>query len=201
VGHVYGFKNGVIISSVTPGFPADKAGLKPGDIIITIDGRAIKGGDDLINDIAGRKPGSTATLGYIRNGKHETATVTIANREEMLAALSNGNSQSGNSNGQQSNGTTKLGLGVSNVPPEMASKAGITGGVLIRSIRPGSFADGLQGLAPGEVILQMNRQPITNVQQFQEIASKLKSGDDVVFLVVDPQHANMGNEYVGGTLP
>jgi serine protease Do len=201
VGHVYGFKNGVIISSVTPGFPADKAGLKPGDIIITIDGRAIKGGDDLINDIAGRKPGSTATLGYIRNGKHETATVTIANREEMLAALSNGNSQSGNSNGQQSNGTTKLGLGVSNVPPEMASKAGITGGVLIRSIRPGSFADGLQGLAPGEVILQMNRQPITNVQQFQEIASKLKAGDDVVFLVVDPQHANMGNEYVGGTLP
>jgi serine protease Do len=201
VERVYGFKNGVIISSVTPGFPADKGGLKPGDIIITIDGRAIKGGDDLINDIAGRKPGSTATLGYIRNGKHETTTVTIANRAEMLAALSNGNSPSGNSNGEQSNGTTKLGLGVSNIPPEMASKAGISGGVLVRSIRPGSFADGLQGLAPGEVILQMNRQPITNVQQFQDLASKLKSGDDVVFLVVDPQHANQGNEYVGGTLP
>jgi len=202
VGHVYGFKNGVIISSVTPGFPADKAGLKPGDIIISIDGRPIKGGDDLINDIANRKPGSTAALGYIdHNGKHQTATVTIADRAAMLAALSNGNSPSGNSNGQQSNGTTKLGLGVSNIPPEMASKAGISGGVLIRSIRPGSFADGLQGLAPGEVILQMNRQPITNVQQFQEIASKLKAGDDVVFLVVDPQHANLGNEYVGGTLP
>jgi hypothetical protein len=47
----------------------------------------------------------------------------------------------------------------------------------------------------------MNRQPIANVQQFQEIASKLKSGDDVVLLVVDPQHPSLGNEYVGGTLP
>jgi serine protease Do len=201
VGHVYGFKNGVIISSVTPGFPADKAGLKPGDIIISIDGRPIKGGDDLINDIAGRKPGSTATLGYIHDGKHATTTVTIADRAAMLAALNNGASPSGNSNGPQENGTTKLGMAVSNVPPEMASKAGINGGVLIRSIRPGSFADGLQGLAPGEVILQMNRQPIANVQQFQEIASKLKSGDDVVLLVVDPQHPSLGNEYVGGTLP
>jgi serine protease Do len=73
--------------------------------------------------------------------------------------------------------------------------------VLIRSIRPGSFADGLQGLGPGEVILQMNRQTISNVQQFQELASKLKSGDDVVLLVVDPQHPSLGNEYVGGTLP
>jgi serine protease Do len=201
VGHVYGFKNGVIISSVTPGFPADKAGLKPGDIIITIDGRPIKGGDDLINDIAERKPGSTATIGYIHDGKHATTTVTIADRAAMLAALNNGASPSGNSNGPQQSGTTKLGMGVSNVPPEMASKAGISGGVLIRNIRPGSFADGLQGLAPGQVILQMNRQPIANVQQFQELASKLKSGDDVVLLVVDPQHAGMGNEYVGGTLP
>jgi serine protease Do len=202
VGHVYGFKNGVIISSVTPGFSADKAGLKPGDIIVSIDGRPIKGGDDLINDIAGRKPGSTATLGYINHdGKHETATVIIADRAAMLAALSNGASPSGTSNGPQENGTTKLGMAVTNVPPDMASKAGLNGGVLIRSIRPGSFADGLQGLAPGEVILQMNRQPIANVQQFQEVASKLKSGDDVVFLVVDPQHSSLGNEYVGGTLP
>ncbi len=201
VGHVYGFKNGVIISSVTPGFPADKAGLKPGDIITSIDGRPIKGGDDLISDIAGRKPDSTATLGYIHNGKHETATVTIADRADMLAALSNGAAPSANSNGQQQSGTSKLGMSVSNIPPEMASKAGISGGVLIRSIRPGSFADGLQGLAPGEVILQLNRQPIANVQQFQDLASKLKPGDDAVFLIVDPQHAGMGNTYVGGTLP
>ena len=200
VGHVYGFKNGVIISSVQPGFPAANAGLKPGDIITTIDGRPIKGGNDLISDIANRKPGSKATLGYIRNGQHATATVTIADRAAMIAALSNG-SASGQSNGSQQNGTSKLGMSVSDVPPQMASKAGINGGVVIRSIVPGSFADGLQALAPGMVILQMNKQPIANVQQFQEMASKLKSGDDVVFLVIDPQQPQAGNRYVGGTLP
>ncbi len=201
VAHVYGFKNGVIISSVQPGFPAAKAGLKAGDIIVSIDGRPVKDGDDLISDIASRKPGSTATLGYIHNGKQQTATITIANRADMMAALNNQTAPNGNSNGPQQNGTSKLGISVSNVPPEMASKAGITGGVLIQGIRPGSFADSLEGLAPGEVILQMNRQPITNVSDFQEMASKLKSGDDVVFLIVDPEHANLGNTYVGGTLP
>ncbi len=201
VAHVYGFKNGVIISSVQPGFPAAKAGLKAGDIIVSIDGRPVKDGDDLISDIASRKPGSTATLGYIHNGKQQTATITIANRADMMAALNNQTAPNGNSNSPQQNGTSKLGISVSNVPPEMASKAGITGGVLIQGIRPGSFADSLEGLAPGEVILQMNRQPITNVSDFQEMASKLKSGDDVVFLIVDPEHANLGNTYVGGTLP
>ncbi len=201
VAHVYGFKNGVIISSVQPGFPAAKAGLKAGDIIVSIDGRPVKDGDDLISDIASRKPGSTATLGYIHNGKQQTATITIANRADMMAALNNQTAPNGNSNSPQQNGTSKLGISVSNVPPEMASKAGITGGVLIQGIRPGSFADSVEGLAPGEVILQMNRQPITNVSDFQEMASKLKSGDDVVFLIVDPEHATLGNTYVGGTLP
>jgi serine protease Do len=200
VAHVYGFKNGVIISSVTPGFPAANAGLKPGDIITSIDGREVKGGSDLINDIASRKPGTKATLGYIHNGKHETATVTIANRADMMAALSH-NGRPGNTNGAQQSGQGKLGLGVSNVPPQLAAKAGIQGGVLVRSIRPGSFADSLRSLAPGMIILQLNKQPITSVSQFQELASKLKSGDDVVFLVVDPQRPDIGNSYVGGTLP
>ena len=200
VNHMYGVKNGVLISGVQPGFAAANAGLKPGDIIVSIDGRAIKGGNDLIADIANRKPGSKATLGYIRNGQHETANVTIANRADMMAAINRGGG-SGGSNGPQQNGTSKLGMSVSNVPPQLASKAGISGGVLIRAIKPGSFADGLQALALGEIILQLNKQPIANVDQFQEMASKLKSGDDVVFLVIDPQQPDHGNSYIGGTLP
>ena len=55
VNRVYGFKNGVLVQEVQPGGPADKAGIKPGDIITTIDGRAIKDGDDLVNEIASRQ--------------------------------------------------------------------------------------------------------------------------------------------------
>jgi len=199
VAHVYGFKSGVIISSVQSGFPAANAGLKPGDIITTIDGKPVNS-DSLIPDIADRKPGSTVTIGYIRNGKHETASVTIANRAKMIAAL-NGGEQPGESNGPGANSSSKLGLTVTNVPQEIQDKAGITGGVLIRQVRTGSFADGLQALTPGMVIVQLNKQPIANAQQFQQMVSKLKSGDDVVFLVIDPQQPQGGNRYIGGTLP
>ena len=85
VNRVYGFKNGVLVQQVQPGGPADKAGLKAGDIIVTIDGRQIKDGDDLVNEIAIRKPGSVAKLGYLRNGTTETASVTIGDRSKVFA--------------------------------------------------------------------------------------------------------------------
>ena len=96
VSRVYGFKSGVLISSVTPGFGADKAGLKPGDIITTIDGRPVKDGDDLVNDISARKPGSTAKVGYMRNGQHLETTVTIGDRAKMIAAVGSAQDQEEN---------------------------------------------------------------------------------------------------------
>ena len=69
VNRVYGFKNGVLVQRVQPGGPAEKGGLKPGDIIVQIDGRAVKDGDDLVNEIASRRPGSSIRLGYLREGK------------------------------------------------------------------------------------------------------------------------------------
>ena len=62
----------MLVQEVQPGGPADKAGIKPGDIITTIDGRSIKDGDDLVNEIASRRPGSSIRLGFIRDGKPTT---------------------------------------------------------------------------------------------------------------------------------
>ena len=199
VARVYGFKNGVIVSSVQPGFPAAEAGLKPGDIITTIDGREIKNGDDLIDDIAGRKPGSTAKIGYIRNGSHMSATVTIADRAKMMAALGQGDQNAGP--GSPNSSQSKLGMSVRNIPPDVASKLGISGGVMINSIRPGSFADELQLLQPGQIILQVNRKPVNDVSQFLSAISAIKPGEDIVFLVTDPRDKSHSNTYVGGTLP
>ena len=89
VNRVYGFKNGVLVQQVQPGGPADKAGLKAGDIITTIDGRSIKDGDDLVNEIASRRPGSTIRLGYMRDGKQSDTTVTIGDRDKVFADLGN----------------------------------------------------------------------------------------------------------------
>ncbi len=197
VNRVYGFKTGVLVQEVQPGGPADRAGLKAGDIITTVDGRGIKDGDDLVNDIASRRPGSSIRLGYIRDGKPMDATVTIGDRDKVFAEMTNPQPQ-GNQPGEASAGEAKLGVVVHEIAPAMAAKIHVSG-VMIDSVRTGSFAD-LQGLAPGMVITHVNRQPTATKDQFDAVVSKLKSGDDVVFEVIDPRHPEQGINYIGGTL-
>ncbi len=197
VNRVYGFKSGVLVQEVTPGGPAEKAGLKAGDIISTIDGRPIKDGDDLVNEIASRRPGSSIRLGYMRDGKQADATVTIGDRDKVFADL--GTQQAEANTGEKGDvGETLLGIVVREAPPATAAKLH-TPGVVIQSVRSGSFAD-LQGLEPGLVITRVNRQPAGTKEQFDAAVSKLKKGDDVVFEVLDPRHPNDGINYVGGTL-
>lgn len=197
VNRVYGFKNGVIVNSVQPGQPADKGGLKAGDIITSIDGRQIKDGDDLVNDIASRRPGTTIRLGFLRDGKSEEATVVVGDRDKVFADM--GNQQAENAPGEGENpGESKLGIAVREAAPDTVAKLHHPG-VIIQAVRPGSFAD-LQGLEPGLAIIRINRQPTGNRDQFNAVVSKLKTGDDVVFEVMDPHHPDMGINYVGGTL-
>jgi serine protease Do len=202
VSRVYGFKNGVLISSVQPNFPADKAGLKAGDIITTIDGRSIKDGDDLVGDISARRPGSTVKLGYLHSGQHLEATVTIGDREKMMAAAATRNAPGDEDNDNASAPDTtqsKLGLQVGDLPQN--APAGLHG-VIIQSVKPGSFADEIQlDNFQGGVIVSVNRQPVHNVDEFKKIISGLKSGSDVAFEIVNPRARGTGSNYVGGTLP
>jgi serine protease Do len=197
VGRVYGFKNGVLVQEVQPGGPADRAGLKPGDVINTIDGHAIKDGNELVDEIASRRPGSTARLGYQRDGKQGDTTVTIGDREKVFSEQASNQNESAPGN-EGDAAETKLGLVVHEVAPAVASKLH-TSGVIIASVRSGSFAD-LQGLVPGFVITHVNKQPTPNRDQFNAVVSKLKAGDDVVFEIMDPRHPDQGINYIGGTL-
>jgi serine protease Do len=197
VNRVYGFKNGVLVQEVTPGGPADKAGLKAGDIIVTIDGRNIKDGNDLVDEIASRRPGSTVRIGYMRDGKQADTTVTIGDRDKVFAELGNVQPEA-NPDSQSDAGEAKLGVVVREVSPATAAKLH-AGGVLIESVRTGSFAD-LQGLEPGLVITRVNKQATATKDQFDAVVKKLKDGDDVVFEIMDPRHPDQGINYVGGTL-
>ncbi|HUV68422.1 MAG TPA: Do family serine endopeptidase [Terracidiphilus sp.] len=197
VNRVYGFKNGVLVQQVQPGGPAEKAGLKAGDIITTVDGRSIKDGSDLVDEIASRRPGSTVRLGYMRNGKQEDTTVTIGDRDKVFADMGS-NQTDTNPDNQGDAGQTKLGLVVHEISPATAAKLH-SQGVVIDSVRTGSFAD-LQGLEPGLVITRLNKEPTATKEQFNAIAQKLKTGDDVVFEVLDPKHPDQGINYIGGTL-
>src|ERR1017187_9846867 len=197
VNRVYGFKNGVLVQQVQPNGPSDKAGIKPGDIITTIDGRPIQDGDDLVNEIASRRPGSTIRLGFVRDGKTQDATVTIGDRDKVFA--DQGPQQASAAPDEQGNpGEAKLGVVVHDVTPQMSAKLH-NPGVVVQSVRSGSFAD-LQGLEPGLVIIRINKQATGTKEQFDAVVSKLKTGDDVVFEIIDPRRPNDGINYLGGTL-
>ena len=203
---VYGFaKGGVLISSVTPGQPAAKAGLQSQDVITTIDGRPVKDGDDLVQDISARHPGSTVRIGYLRGGKSETATVTVSDRRDTLKAIT-GQADQEQDNAQpedQSANFGKLGITVQAVPANVLSQKGLPGGVLVTSVKPGSFADDLSPLplSKGDIIIEVNRKAVTSPENFRGIISGLKSGDDVVFVVRSGQQREKINNFIGGTLP
>ena len=200
VGRVYGFKNGVMVSVITPGGGAAKAGLQSQDIIVSVDGRQIKDGDDLVADISSRRVGSTVQLGFLRDGKQKTAAVTIGDRAKIASDTASADSEDENGTPQESDaGQNKLGIKVAAVPATMAKKLGITGGVIVTDVRPGSFADEIS-LGKGAVITEINRKPVTDEASYRTVVNSLAAGADVVFVVRYPSSPTRGSSFVGGTL-
>ena len=195
IARVYGVNSGVTISSVVAGSPADKGGIKVGDTIISSDGKPIKNGDALVADIAGRRPGSKVTLGYIRSGQKQETSITIADRSKLFASRQ-GQEEEGNESGPKE---SKLGITVRSLTPDMADRLQIPAGkgVLVQEVKPGSFAEDI-GLNRGDLILEVNKQAVNSEDDFNRIESSLKSGQDVVFLV-RPRGAS-GNGQEGGTI-
>ncbi|HUK25906.1 MAG TPA: Do family serine endopeptidase [Terriglobales bacterium] len=200
IARVYGVGTGVTVSSVVAGSPADQAGLKVGDTITQVDGKDVKNGDELVADIASRKPGSQVKLAFMRNGKKDEATVTVADRAKLFAARLGEEEENGESSGPKQ---TKLGLTVRAVTPDMADRLQIPAGkgVIVEDVKAGSFADDI-GVARGDVILEVNKQPVNSPEDFDRVQSMLKSGQDVVFLVRQRgAGAQDGTIFLAGTLP
>ncbi|HTR23352.1 MAG TPA: Do family serine endopeptidase [Terriglobales bacterium] len=198
IARIYGA--GVTVSNVVSGSPAEQAGLKIGDTITSVDGKELKSGDDLVSDIASRKPGSKAKLDFVRNGKKQETTVTIADRSKLFA------SRLGDEDENQSEDEpkpSKLGMSVRGITSELADRLNIPmgKGVVVQDVKQGSFAEDL-GLNRGDVILEVNKQPVNSPDDFTKIESTLKSGQDVVFLVRPRgSRAQDGTIFLAGTLP
>src|SRR5271157_6071670 len=198
IARIYG--SGVTVSNVISGSPADDAGLKIGDTITSVDGKDVKSGDDLVADIASRKPGSKAKLAFVRNGKKQDATVTIADRSKLFASRLG---EEDDNQGEEAPKPSKFGVTVRSITPDLADRLSIPAGkgVVVQDVKQGSFAEDL-GLNRGDVILEVNKQPVNNPDDFIKIESSLKSGQDVVFLVRPRgSRAQDGTIFLAGTLP
>jgi serine protease Do len=197
---VYGNGSGVTVSSVVAGSPADQAGLKVGDTITTVDGKKVTKGSELVADIAARKPAAKVKLEFLRNGKKEDTTVTIADRAKLFAARLN---EDENANDDSTPKQSKFGITVRKLTPEMADKLDMPAGkgVIVQDVKPGSFAEDIN-LGRGDVILEVNKQPVNSEEEFSKLESSMKSGQDVVFLVRPRGSSRQdGTIFVPGVLP
>jgi serine protease Do len=200
IARVYGAGTGVTVSFVVAGSPADQAGLKVGDTINVIDGHKVTKGSELVADIAARKAGAKVAVGFLRNGKQQDTTVTVADRAKLFAARLN---EDDSGNDESTPKQSKLGVTVRKLTPEMAERLDMPAGkgVIVQDVKPGSFGEDIN-LGRGDVILEVNKQPVNSEEDFAKVESSLKSGQDVVFLV-RPRGSSRQDAtiFLPGTLP
>ena len=169
--------SGAIVSQVTPDSPAGRAGLKSGDVLRELNGEKIVNGGALQVAVSEAAPGNTISLGIIRDGKPETVKVKVGefhNNNAEVADNSGSSSQRG-----------KLGLAVDNISPEMRQQLNIPAqvtGAAIENVRPGSPAEDA-GLTQGDVILEVNRHPVTSADKFISEVHAAPAGKDILLLV------------------
>jgi serine protease Do len=172
---------GVLVSQVFPGDPADEAGIQAQDIIIGVDGEKIDDARDLTGKIASLPVGSTANIRVLRNGKEKTFRVTIAKREDDRIAAR------GRQGPQED---AALGIRVSEITPEIARRFNLedTEGIIVVDVARGSKA-AEAGLQPGDIIKEVNREEIRSAREFESALDKIESGEAIQLFV---RRGNMG---------
>ena len=191
---------GVLVGQVTEGGPAEKAGMKEEDVIVSIGGHAIADGDSLIQVVASTPVGESVPVEVMRDGKKLTLQVTIADRAELFAEEL-GIAEAGPPE-DPANTKVDLGIAVQNLTPEQRTELEYEGedGVIVTEVELGSFAEDL-GLIEGDIIVSLNRRPVANVADLRELREGLKPGDDIALKVMRRSVGGWTAQYLGGVLP
>jgi serine protease Do len=167
---------GVLISDIAEDSPADKAGLKRGDVIVEYNDKEIKNSGQFRNLVALIPPGTKVNFSFIRDGERVVVEAELGSLEK---ARVDGVSQK--------DIIEKLGFTVQNLTEELARQFGYTAreGVIVSQVAPGSPAQ-LAGLKPGILILEVNRKGIKNVQEFMEA---IEVSESLLLLVQEGQYS------------
>ena len=166
---------GALVSSVAEDSPAEGAGLKQGDVITAYQGKSIEDPAALQRDVTRTPVGTKAVLKVIRDGRDMDLTVIVGEQAERAKVAGAGSSME----------NALAGMDVQSLNQQMARELGITGktnGVVVVGVEPGSLAD-RAGVAQGDVIREINRQPVKSVKDYEKIAGSLKKDEPALLLV------------------
>lgn len=189
---------GIVLQRVEPGSPAEKAGLQSGDVITSVNGKAVHTGNDLVNPIASTPIGSNVRVTYVRDKKEHDASLTVADRTKLFPDRA-GNEAS-NDNGPT---PAEFGLRLEDLGTDRAKRAGYENmkGALVTEVDPASFAEDI-GFARGDVISEVNHVPVASVAEYRRAVSGLKPGEDVLFKVLRRTGSDQFDTvYLAGTVP
>ena len=154
---------GVLVADVTEDSAAEKAGLKAGDVVLELEGEPLASANELSNRVAMYKPGTTVELVIVRNGKRKTITAKLDKRPEGGPTAGGGAVET----------QEQLGLSVQTLTKDLAEDLGYEGvsGVVVTEVEPGSAA-AEKGIRPGTVIMEVEREVVRNVREFNEAIQK-----------------------------
>lgn len=166
-------KTGALTSQVYGGSPAEKAGLKVGDVVTEVDGVKVTNSQDVVREVLKKKVDQKVNFVILRDGKRTEISVTTAQMPEKIGER-----------GPVQPGREWFGLRVSNVTPDLAKQLGLkkTEGVVIVGVEPNSVAQ-RAGLKAGDIILEVNHQKVFNENDYRSVMEKAKSDQGVLFLI------------------
>jgi serine protease Do len=165
---------GALVTDVTPGSPAEKAGIIRGDVIRKINGYEVKDTVTLVNRIAEADIGSNLTIDLVRDGETKTVNAQVVEQPADLVARLNRNQSSPPDPSAASDNSPFAGVEVQNLTPRLRNEANVppnVNGVIVTRVDPASAI--AQQLKPGDVIEQINRQPVSDVADFQSLVGRL----------------------------
>ena len=172
---------GALIADVVKDSPAAQAGVKPGDVVVALNGKPVADNNQLTRDVGVVPPGQTVKLDVVRDGKERSFQAKLAPRPDETDQGGRSTSQG---SGEKEQGDL-LGLQVEDLTPQLARRAQVdpgTKGVVVTDVAPDSPGSEA-GFEPGDVIVEVHKQPINSVADYRKAVKSLKKGDSPLLRV------------------
>jgi serine protease Do len=180
-----GGTHGIILEAIEPGGPAARAGIEPGDLIVSVNGNPVRSGPDMVNPIAETPLGGQVLVGYLRDRRMREATVTVDDRAKLFPDRASSAPRATRPRTEPA-GPAEMGLRIEELEATQARRPRAypnRQGVIVADVAPASFGEDIDFL-PGDLITQINRMDVASVADYRRAVAAMKPGAEMVFRIL-----------------